>query len=276
MSAAAAAGSDEPGWYLYGVVAAEAGLDDLAAAPAVDQGYPVQLVLEGPLAGVVSRVSAAEFDEAELPGRLGDAAWLEQKIRAHEQVLEGVLASAPVLPCRFCTVYRDEADLRSFLAAREGALSAALGRISGRVELGVKAFVDRARFATFAGTRSERIRELSERVSQAEGGRAYLETRQIERLVADELERFRQEAAPQLHERLLNAADEGVLLAPQRPEVSGREEEMVLNGAYLVADRSRFEHALAGLARERREEGVELELTGPWPPYNFVPEELGS
>jgi len=94
--------------------------------------------------------------------------------------------------------------------------------------------------------------------------------------VAEELERFRQEAAPQLHERLLAAADDGVLLAPQRPEVSGREEEMVLNGAYLVADRSRFEHALAGLARERREEGVELELTGPWPPYNFVPEELGS
>src|SRR5205823_1224278 len=188
----------------------------------------------------------------------------------------GVLASAPVLPCRFCTVYRDEADLRSFLAAREDALSAALERISGRIELGVKAFVDRARFATFAGTRSERIRELSERVTKAEGGRAYLETRQIDRLVAEELERFRQEAAPQLHERLLAAADDGVLLARQRPEVSGREEEMVLNGAYLVADRSRFEHALAGLARERREEGVELELTGPWPPYNFVPEELGS
>ena len=276
MSAAPAAGSDEFGWYLYGVVAAGAALDELAAVPAVDREYPVELVVEGSLSGVTSRVSTAEFDEAALPGRLGDAAWLEQKIRAHEQVLENVLSSATVLPCRFCTVYHDQADLRRFLAECESALVAALDRISDRVELGVKAFVDSERFASSAGTRSEKIRELSERVSQAEGGRAYLETRQIERLVADELERFRQEAAPQLHERLLNAADEGVLLAPQRPEVSGREEEMLLNGAYLVPDRTRFEHALADLARERRGEGIELELTGPWPPYNFVPEELGS
>ena len=49
-----------------------------------------------------------------------------------------------------------------------------------------------------------------------------------------------------------------------------------VRGRKMVADRSRFEHALAGLARERQEEGIELELTGPWPPYNFVPEELGS
>jgi hypothetical protein len=48
---------------------------------------------------------------------------------------------------------------------------------------------------------------------------------------------------------------------------------MVLNGAYLVADRKRFERELALDASERRESGVELELTGPWPPYNFVPEE---
>ena len=63
----------------------------------------------------------------------------------------------------------------------------------------------------------------------------------------------------------------------QAPELSGREEEMVFNGAYLVtADRGGFEAALASLAREIRDDGVDLELTGPWPAYNFVPEELGA
>ena len=50
---------------------------------------------------------------------------------------------------------------------------------------------------------------------------------------------------------------------------------MLFNGSYLVADRARFEQEVGELAAEYRDSGVELELTGPWPPYNFVPAELG-
>jgi hypothetical protein len=108
--------------------------------------------------------------------------------------------------------------------------------------------------------------------SQAESGRAYLEARRREQLQRQELARSRGEIASQLHERLLAAAEDGVVLGLQSRDVSGREAEMVFNGAYLVADRDRFEGALAAIARERDDVG--LELTGPWPPYNFVPAEL--
>jgi gas vesicle protein GvpL/GvpF len=257
---------DGPGWYLYGVV---------AAGSAVHDG-DVSLVSEGPVAGVASRVSFEEFDPSVLPERLGDAAWLEQKIRAHEQVLEEVLQSASVVPCRFCTVYRTEDELRRFLSERSGDLSAALAHVDGRVELGVKAFVDREGFATGAAARDDAIRELSERVSQSEGGRAYLEARRLEQLVTDELMRFKCEVAERLHERLAATSDDAVRLNLQRPEVSGRDEEMLLNGAYLVSDQPAFGRELRELADEHRDSGVELELTGPWPPYNFVPAELGA
>jgi hypothetical protein len=46
----------------------------------------------------------------------------------------------------------------------------------------------------------------------------------------------------------------------------------VLNGAYLVPrDTARLHEVLAGLELEYGERGVSFELTGPWPPYNFVP-----
>ena len=47
---------------------------------------------------------------------------------------------------------------------------------------------------------------------------------------------------------------------------------MVLNGAYLVRRERENELAqVAGSLRERwSASGFELELTGPWPPYNFV------
>jgi len=228
------------------------------------------------VAGVASQVSLAEFDPSVLPERLGDAVWLEEKIRAHEQVLEGVLETASVVPCRFCTIYRTEEELRRFLSDRGDDLAAALSRVDGRVELGVKAFVDRDQFASGGAVRNQTIRELAEHASQAEAGRAYLEMRRLEQLVTEELMRFKDEFSARLHERLTAASDDGIQLNLQRPEVTGRDEEMVFNGAYLVADSAQFEQVLGKLADEHRETGVEFELTGPWPPYNFVPVELGA
>ena len=79
---------DGEGWYLYGIVPAGVPPAELEGLTAVDPRHDVAVLAEGELAGVTSRVSLAEFDEAALPERLGDAAWLEQKIRAHESVLE--------------------------------------------------------------------------------------------------------------------------------------------------------------------------------------------
>ena len=47
---------------------------------------------------------------------------------------------------------------------------------------------------------------------------------------------------------------------------------MLLNGAYLVPveSQARFAKAFEALRQEVGENGIELVLTGPWPPYNFV------
>lgn len=243
------------GWYLYGVVPAGV---EAPAARAVDASHEVVAIETGGIAGVASQVSLDEFDERALPERLGDAEWLERKIRAHEQVLEAVLARTVVVPCRFCTVYRDEDDLKAFLAAHATTLTEALDRLAGRVELGVKAFA-----APQPGSEA----------GQAESGRAYLEARRDDQRRREELAASRSRLAAELNAQLLSAAEDGVALDLQSREASGRDEEMLFNGAYLVSDRGPFEQALGSFSREHGE--LQLELTGPWPPYNFVPEELG-
>jgi hypothetical protein len=243
------------GWYLYGIAPAGAAAPDAAA---VDPQHEVVTVAAGGLAAIASRVSLDDFDESTLSERLGDAEWLEQKIRAHEQVLEAVLAGSAVVPCRFCTVYRDGDDLRGFLTAHSDELGEALARLEGRVELGVKAYV-------------QRPRDLE--AAQAESGRAYLEARRQEQHRREELATSRAQGGGELHDRLLSVAEDGVVLALQSREVSGRDEEMFFNGAYLVADQNRFEQVLMAVAGEQDE--LQLELTGPWPPYNFVPDDLG-
>jgi hypothetical protein len=52
---------------------------------------------------------------------------------------------------------------------------------------------------------------------------------------------------------------------------------MVLNGVYLVDDASlaTFHEAIEAAQEEFGPEGIELVATGPWPPYNFVPDAIG-
>src|SRR5690606_23236538 len=65
-----------------------------------------------------------------------------------------------------------------------------------------------------------------------------------------------------LHATLEAVAVAGRRHRPQDPRLSGRTDWMVLNGAYLV-DKSREEEFAAALA-PFRQEGIEVELTGPW------------
>jgi hypothetical protein len=277
-SAGAPAGAENGfGWYLYGVVATSQAPEQVDAGVSIDPAHEVELLTEGTVAALASRVSPDEFDEEKLPERLNDPAWLERKIRAHEQVLEHTLATASVVPFRFCTVYRSEAELRRFLNERGGDLAAVLRQVDGKVELGVKVFVDRERFAGGLGSHSEEARALESRVAAAEGGRAYLEQRRLDQLVSRELERFAVEVVDASQAALLAVAQDGVLGPLQSPEVSGRSDEMLLNGAYLVpAGGVELREAAAELARRYAERGVTFEVTGPWPPYNFVPREVGA
>ena len=78
--------------------------------------------------------------------------------------------------------------------------------------------------------------------------------------------------AVEAHERLADRAVEALLNPLQNPEVSGHVGDMILNGVYLVADAGleAFTDEVQDLTARFEDRGVTVELTGPWPPYNFV------
>jgi len=267
---AEAAAATERAWYVYGIV------DPDAPAPALAgvEG-DVALLYESGLAALVSRVPLSDYGEEPVRAKLEDPAWLEEKARAHEAVLSSALHTGAVLPFRFLTLYRDEHELRTFLRTSAAELHAALERIRGTVELGVKAF-----FAPTAMTPagdSAVLRELDEEIERAPAGKAYLLRRRRDQIAAEEATRFRFESAYALHERLAAVAARAVSNPPQPRELSGRDEQMLLNAAYLVpAGDEQLPAALAELEEEYGPLGVTFELTGPWPAYNFVPREVAE
>jgi hypothetical protein len=254
------------GWYVYGIAEAGSGPLDLGGTPEIGGLGAAGSIESGGLAAIVSEVDLGEFDEETLPERLNDPVWLEAKARAHEQVLEAAALQRPVVPLRFGTIFRSQEDVRSFVAQRDAALRQTIERVRNRVELGVKAWADR-----------DAMEDAWNETDGEEGepdtapGRSYLLERRREQRRARELSALCEEVVAEAHRRLLRLAVEGVANRPQARELTGRSEQMLLNAAYLTeTDEGSFADEVAALDAEHRATGISFELTGPWPPHNFV------
>jgi hypothetical protein len=236
------------------------------------QEADVTRVESGTLAALISRVPLAEFGADPLRANLNDLEWLERVARAHERVLDATLAGGTLVPLRLCTIYENEDSVSDMLERERGPLLEALERLEGHEEWGVKLLVDRALLEEEASRTSPEVPRLEAELEGQSGGGAYMLRRRLERHVRDVADRLAAEVAEDVHGRLDALAADAVTLPAQNRELSGRAGDMLLNGAYLVqADRV---EGLAALVRELEERhrpvGVQVELTGPWPPYNFA------
>jgi hypothetical protein len=242
--------------YVYGVT--DAATEEVPAAAGVDDAS-VRRVVSGELAAVVSSVDPTRFSEEALRRSLEDLQWLESTARAHHGVVAAVAQSGPVAPVRLATVYLDDDNVRTLLDDNGQAFAAALDRIRGRTEWGVKAFAAPA--PAQGGAESPAA-------DDSRPGTSYLLRRRAQR---DHAARGLQDAvaaAEAVHSELAAVAVASRRYPPQDPRLSGHREEMVLNAAYLVDEAGAA--ALHQLIEGRAEPTLLLDLTGPWAPYSFA------
>ena len=242
-SPAGAAISTPPGTviYAYGVV------DGSASIPTLEglDGTEVFVVGHDRLGVLVSELSVARIGEHMWRRRAEDPTWLETVARAHHMVLSTVAANTDVVPLRVPAIYGDHDRVRLMLETDAPALGAALIRIREKVEWGVKIY-----WVGDAGGK------------RGDASAAQQESRQL-----------RTATVQVIDERLTTYASDAVKNAPQDQPISGRAEPMVFNTAYLVPRDSTddFVALVTEVAKDLGEpNGLQVELTGPWPAYNFA------
>ncbi|TYB41323.1 GvpL/GvpF family gas vesicle protein [Actinomadura chibensis] len=289
--------------YLYGVAR---GLDpaELRGASGV-AGAPVRGVVAGGLTALVSTVRLAEYGESALRANLEDLAWLEATARAHHDIVDRAAHAAPTAPVRIATIYRDDARVAEVLATQAERFRSVLDRLTGRTEWGVKAWADPSALdapdthsggglapgaapptgqtpppapsspspgASSLGSAPQDSASPGGEPSPG-AGKAYLLRRQRERRRREDAGRRAAEHAGTVHADLADLAVASRRHAPQDPRLSGRPGTQVLNAAYLLDDDRVEDFLAAARAAGERLAGVEVEVTGPWPPYSFIGED---
>jgi hypothetical protein len=163
------------------------------------------------------------------------------EILGHERIVELLMGRQTILPVRFDSGLSDEPQIRSLLRERRLELAAALERVRGAVELGVRA--------------QWRERGRVEPEDAPRTGTDYL----LERLAIHK----RADAVARGLDRLAGFARLSRIRVLPRPALP-------FLGAYLVEE-ARVT-AFAGACAELDDglDDVELVCTGPWPPYSFA------
>lgn len=249
--------SDDAALYVYAIVAANSrsplGVDGI-------EDQPVHWLAHDGFGVAASVVDPSDWTGEAGAEHLKDLSWVGPRAYRHERVVEAVMeAHAAVYPARFGTLYSAPDRLRQTLDARGDLLQDFLASVEGTAEWAVKGLVDREQAANRGNAPDD------------ESGTAYLQRKQAEQEATAALDEWLDEVAEALFDPLAAQADEARVLSV--PADAGRDREVAFNWAFLVpGDRAdAFRSAVQTQSARYADEGVTLDLTGPWPPYNFRP-----
>jgi hypothetical protein len=261
------------GYYVYCVAESVAAreLDAGALPTAIEDETKLEWVSGNDLAALASPVPLESYGEEALAEHLADATWTAVRAMRHETVVEYVAKRVSLAPLRFGTIYLERAGIERMLTEKGRELAQIIERLRGREEWGVNVYSDRAALLASITSVSPRLREMVQQAEAASPGQAYLLQKKIETLKVDEARVALNGIVDQIEKKLSEQTDDARRLRILKVEATEHGE---LKGKFaFLVKRSEFEQfreAAERLAQEHLAAGVRLELTGPWPAYNFA------
>ena len=236
------------------------------------------------LEAIVSRVSLEEFASEEIQRKAQeDLNWIKEKAVIHARVVQEAMGRGHILldliPMRFGTIFKDRARLEEVLEKDYLRIREVLERIRGKQEWSVKVYLkDRRKFEQVIKEKNETIKEKEREIASLPEGMAFFVEEELKETISKEMEKELNNTTKSFFERLKKQALASEISKILGKELTGRQEPMVLNAAYLIPEENieDFKKEAIDINQQIEKNGVFLEYSGPWPAYNFTPLEIGK
>lgn len=206
---------------------------------------------------VVADAPQPRYSEASISRGLRDLEWVSQCAVAHEAVVEHWRRARAIVPMKLFTIFESDERALAYIRRRRQTLDHVIRRVAGKREWGVR-------------VRQSRAPVPERRVLPAASGTGYLTAKKQARDAAKEQTMHAQARANAVFATLAARAVE----AERRPATAAAnlQSRLLLDAAFLVGTGriAQFREAARRLTRDLQAEGYAIELTGPWPPYNFI------
>jgi Gas vesicle synthesis protein GvpL/GvpF len=195
-------------------------------------------------------VVVSEFDRAN--EKLDDKAVLE-----HARVVSVCFRNQTVLPFRFGTIFDSDEALRQAVRGNRRAFGQSVARLRGKAEMHLKLMVR-------DGSLREALLEVE--LPDTVGGEYLMKLR--EKAARDRERQTKARALSVQVHKLFNPLEEEVSCKKVAPE------GMLIDIAHLIDSKSveKYQNRYSTAAKQLK--NCEVAISGPWPPYHFLPGKL--
>jgi hypothetical protein len=242
-----------------------------AIGPGIDPHFDVELIGDGLIAAVASRIGKDCFDFGVLRRRTPEEMHKLRTIATrHNEIVCRAAESSTVFPLQLGTMFRSRHSLQTTLQRCGPRVAEFMRRLDDRQEWNVKLYLKTMRLdrmATHVGPPPPHFAS----VLIGGSGAAVAEKTDADR--SREL-RVAVRRTIRTVERYLRGVAEHCCRTHGLPSaMSGRRDKIVFSAAFLLPGSAREDwlETVQQLCQDVRQTGLQLEMTGPWPPYHFCP-----
>lgn len=219
---------------------------------------------------IASQMEFIEFSEDEFKERLkNDLEFVKKNIERHYNIIENFNHNGAIIPFKFAVIFKTMEGLEESIRREKNKFMELLDKFQGKEEWGVRVFLNKREAERSIRKFDMEIKAMEGKKEKAgQGMKWYLEKKE-EELVSERLEAATEKKISSLAKELEGFTSGCVVNNPvNRP---GDKREIILNNACLLPKEkvTDFRRKIAGLSLVLKNSGMDLEITGPWPPFNF-------
>lgn len=235
----------------------------------IDNVNKLEVISLDNLSAVVSQVPLEEFGEDALKENIQDVKWLEKYIRAYDNITQKLFSQTTFIPVRFGTIYLNKERVKQSISNYKEQVIKLIETLNGKIEVGVKFFLDRNKLQETLTTNDLEAKELNSKIKSETPGKAHFLKKKFEALLDTKVENWSSDVSNNILNSLKGISN-GIQLLSLQPKEGVQ--KMFLNVACLLPSNKFdwFKEMLQNIMSQEYFESINCEITGPWPPYNFV------
>ena len=220
----------------------------------------------------VKDVSDKDYSESNIKAHLSDESWLDIQVREHISVIETIMEDQTVVPFNFCTIYTSEETLNQFLDKFKTQLSNALTHLHNKEEWSLKAYCDKNEIVKNIDILCDEIADIDFQIQSSLPGKSYILNKKRRELIAKEITEIYNSYSRNVFLKIRPLSEEYKYKTLLSNDQTGKNNDMILNATFLIKkdNVNAFIESSEALILEYRSIGLEIEITGPWPPYEFI------
>lgn len=235
------------------------------------EGHPLIIIPVRELAAIVSIVSMEDFAGPGAEDRLNNIQWVAPRALRHAEVVKELNAISPVFPVSFGSLFSSPDKLVSLIEFNYHFISEFLEMVNDREEWAIKAYLDR-RFV-LKQLFDQKVQMVDKQLSELSPGARYFKEKQIKAEIEKGMSSWINGRVSNIGEKLGKISAHLMARKSTKLAFDENDNELVANWAILIPrdDSEKIDDIITEISENSYFEGLKISLSGPWPPYSFVP-----